>query len=601
MGWSGGTHLSAAQIASLELDGLPSTKRGVHIVAEREGWSWRSRTGAGGGREYAVNDLPARARRDLASRWVQSTPTTIRPAGRPKGSDFFSTHPDVGAAVEAILAEQSIAAPRIMELLKTTFAELPSLRTLRRHIALIEQSKPALLAMMRDPDAYKSKYRVALGRADGGVTRAHQVWELDTTKADVMTKGGRKMVLGVIDRWSRRARFMVAESESGLSVRRLLIDTIRAWGVMPEAVATDNGSGYVNQSVTSALETLGIEHLICAPGSPEKKPFVERLFGTFMRDRAELLAGYAGHNVADAQRLRQREKKRTGRAVIVPVIDGDELQRVLDAWVDGVYHQRHHSSLGMTPMQRWMSSPKRAAAAPSEDVLKVALSALVGSFVVGKRGIQWKRGRYWSPHLPAYVGRQVIVRRDEEDLGALFVFDEDGHFIDTAVNHERAGLSEEAFTREARRQQSEYMRLAREDMKKNMRGFSFEKARDDLLRQDAEQAGKLAALPLPTEQRLTQAIESIAAVAAPVLPSQPKLDEAVRRTRTVKAETAADRIARADALILAADRGDAVDAEELRKARLYATSSEYRAEKLTQAAFQPRRSNQTPSRLSQAG
>jgi transposase InsO family protein len=581
----GTTHLSADQLAKLGLDGLPKTKRGIHMRAEAEGWSAVRRSGRGGGLLYALADLPASAQIDIAGRLSGDN---RRRRGRPKDTDFWTRHPEVADAVEAILAEQRIAAPRVLELLEMRFDELPSLRSLQRRCAMVERTKPALLASMRDPDAYKSRFRLALGRADGGVDRAHQVWELDTTKADVMTRGGRRMVLGVIDRWSRRARFLVAPSESGQSVRRLLIDTIRAWGVMPEAVATDNGAGYINASIRTALDTLGIEHRICPPGSPEKKPFVERLFGTFTRERAQLLAGFAGHSVAEAQRLRAVAKKQTGRAVIVAELEPDDLQAILDAWVDGVYHQREHSALRMTPMQKWLSSPLPATAAPSEDVLRVALSALVGTHKVGKRGIQWKAGRYWTAELTPYIGRQVVVRRDEDDLGALFAFDEDGHYIGTAVNAERAGFSEADFAAEAKRQQAEWTRQARAQVRERQRGFGIDEAKQLLLRRDAERAGKLHALPLPTEQRDTAAMRSIVARPMADLPAPARIAAAwTQSEQPARAETVAERVARTDAIIAAAERGDAVDADDLRRARLFTASSQYRAEKLITGDFTP--------------
>ena len=84
----------------------------------------------------------------------------------------------------------------------------------------------------------------------------------------------------------------------------------------------------------------------------------------------------------------------------------------------------------MTEGQR---SPSPARAAPDETVLKVALSAYVGIATVSKRGVRWKNGRYWSPALVAHMGRQVVMRRDEDDLGALFLFDGEENYIDTAV------------------------------------------------------------------------------------------------------------------------------------------------------------------------
>lgn len=515
------------------------------------------------------------------ARRIKSTTPAAQPklgVGRPLGTDFFTRNPDVADAVEAILAHQRIAAPRVMELLSTKFDDLPHARTLRRFIAQLETARPALLASTRDPDLYKSQFRLALGRADGGVTRAHEVWELDTTKADVMTIGGRCMILGLIDRWSRRARFIVAPSESGQSVRRLLVSTIEAWGVMPECVATDNGSGYINASIRTALDALGIEHRVCPPGSPEKKPFVERLFGTFTRERAELLRGYAGHSVADAQRLRARARDATGRAIVLPEITTDELQAILDAWVDGIYHSREHSTLKMSPREKWLSSPKPAAAAPSRDRLVLALSQLVGPAIVGKRGIRWKNGRYWSAALTPFIGRSVEVRRDEDDLGALFIFDERGRFVDTAVNHHRAGLSEEAFAAAARAHQAEFMKTERARVRANQRAFDIDAARDALLRRDAEAAGKLVALPLPTEPRATPQLDSFDAPAEPI----PFTERAAAR---VDQDAVAERVARAERLIADHAAGHEVDAQRLAWARAFVTGPAFRTHQAATRTF----------------
>ncbi len=249
----------------------------------------------------------------------------------------------------------------------------------------------------------------------------------------------------MIDVFSRRTRFLVMPSESAQSVRRLLSSTMEAWGARPSMVATDQGSGYLNAAIVSALELLGIEHKLCPPGAPEKKPHIERVFGTFQRARAEVLAGYCGHNVAEAQRLRERARKETGKPLVVSEMTGAELRTVLDNWADGPYFQRRHSSLGCSPLAKWQSSAPDAARAPSADELRIVLSAHVGTRKVGKRGIEWKRGRYWSPALVDFIGQDVMVRRDEDELGELMIFDADGRFIDIAVNHQRAGMSEERF------------------------------------------------------------------------------------------------------------------------------------------------------------
>jgi putative transposase len=59
--------LTSSEIADLALPGLPTTKRNVNALAEREDWArfsalCRQRTGRGGGLEYHVNLLPVGAR-----------------------------------------------------------------------------------------------------------------------------------------------------------------------------------------------------------------------------------------------------------------------------------------------------------------------------------------------------------------------------------------------------------------------------------------------------------------------------------------------------------------------------------------------------------
>jgi len=517
---------------------------------------------------------------------MSGRPSKSGRTGRPVGTDFFTFNPDVADAVEAILAKRKLSAPQVLELLGVQFDLLPSLRTLQAFIAKLEAEKPALLASMRDPDLYKSKYRLALGRADGGITRAHQRWEIDTTKADVMTVGGRCMILGVIDVFSRQARFLVAKSESGQSVRKILIDTITAWGVVPEQLGTDNGSGYINRSVVSALEILGIEADPCLPGQPERKPFIERLFGTFTRERAPFLPGFTGHSVSDAQRLRAKAKKDTGRAVIEARLSADELQAVLSAWTEGVYNVRRHGTLRMSPRQKALTSPAPARQAPSPQILKMALSAHVGNYVVGKRGIQWRHGRYWSPALIPYLGRRVEVRYDEDDIGEILVFAEDGRFIDAAVNYDRQGTAEtdviKARAKQARQENEERARVRR-----NQKALNIDELMRRQLERDAEAAGKLAYLPRPTVPHSTPTLDSMRDAPEPALPSEAEIARVRARVVALpKAEpTVADKVAAADRLMQSADAGDLVDDAALVRARRYAASSEYRAHKTVAGAF----------------
>ena len=577
------SYLSARQIAELALDGLPTSKRQVNARAERESWLYRNRKGRGGGRLYATSSLPIDAQIDLATR-RPAPERTDRPkgaVGRPTGAgSFFTENPDIAQAVMGWLAQRSLSAVVIDEMIRAHFGKAPNLRTLQRYIRRLKAENAVVLASLHDPARHKSVNRLALGRADRQLTYANERWEIDTTPGDVILAEGRMAILGIIDVYSRRVRFQVARSESAQSVRRILADTMLAWGAMPTEILTDQGSGYVNQAVRSALEMLDVEHKACPPGSPEKKPHIERVFGTFQRARAEVLAGYCGHNVAEAQRLREKARKDTGKPLIVGEMTAEELQAVLDNWAAGPYYQRRHSSLRMSPLEKYTSSPKHARAAPSADELRIVLSALVGTRTVGKRGIEWKGGRYWSPSLAAWFGQPVMVRRDEDELGELMIFDEAGRFIDVAINHERAGVSEEEFALAARRHQQQHEKAAREPWLAAKREFRIEDAREALLRHDAEQAGKLISLPGPLADRPSDAVRSIRE--APMVAVSPPKSHKVPspRPRGPMADwTGEEKVAEADRLVAAHKRGEGVDPKRLAWAESYIERGSYAAVK----------------------
>lgn len=577
------THLTAQEIADLKLDGLPGTARGITMRAGNDSWSHIDKPRKQGGRHFAIASLPEAAQADLQARWSGNRKVR-RPAnnnaddgrGRPS---FWAEHPDVADAVEAYLTYRKVSSTIIMEMLEEEFAQLPSSRSLRRFMADFEKKRQVVLSSFRNPDQFKGKYRVSIGDMSRTALHAHHIWEIDTTPADIMTLQGRKAILGIIDRFSRRVRFMVCDSESAQSVRRFLISTIRAWGVMPQIIMTDQGSGFINKSITSALAILGIEPHPLPPGSPEKKPYIERVFGTFTRQRAEMLPGYLGHNVAEAQALRARARKETGKPVISAVLTPEQLQDALDGWADGRYYHRRHGTLKMSPMAKEQSSARIAAPAPDEDTLRKALSALVGPRTVGKRGIEWKGGRYWCPALVEHMGRTVSVRRDEEDLGALFIFDgEDKRFIGTAINAERSGLSEEEFARQARADQEHLMKVQRAELRTKQKRFRFEDAARNVLIADARAAGKVTSMPVarPAEPALTR--KRTAKASTPVAVAKASWAD----------KPIAEKVAEVDAVLAAHERGEAVDEAALRRARDFAQTTDYEVEKIMVAHFAPR-------------
>ncbi|WP_315742809.1 MULTISPECIES: DNA-binding protein [unclassified Bradyrhizobium] len=66
------TYLSAAEIASERLPGLPTAERAIKRAAVRCGWQARPRQGRGGGLEYALDSLPPEARAAYVGRHIEA-------------------------------------------------------------------------------------------------------------------------------------------------------------------------------------------------------------------------------------------------------------------------------------------------------------------------------------------------------------------------------------------------------------------------------------------------------------------------------------------------------------------------------------------------
>ncbi len=76
------SHYTAKQLAGLP--GMPTSERGVQIMAQRHSWQAVKRSGRGGGKAYSLSCLPAETRQELARQTVNAhlaaTPEPVRQA-----------------------------------------------------------------------------------------------------------------------------------------------------------------------------------------------------------------------------------------------------------------------------------------------------------------------------------------------------------------------------------------------------------------------------------------------------------------------------------------------------------------------------------------
>ncbi len=97
---------------------------------------------------------------------------------------------------------------------------------------------------------------------------------------------------------------------------------------LPRALMSDNGSAMTSHEFTQGLSRLGIKHELTLPYSPHQNGKQESFWGTLEGRLMSLLDG-------------------------TPNLSLEELNQATSAWVEMEYNHRTHSSLKMSPLEKW--------------------------------------------------------------------------------------------------------------------------------------------------------------------------------------------------------------------------------------------------------
>jgi transposase InsO family protein len=303
---------------------------------------------------------------------------------------------------------------------------------------------------MTDPGEWRNKYKSAHGSLSAEAKWAGQIWHMDATPADVMTKEpgqekGRRCCIGAaIDIYSRRAVCVVSESAKAETVAAAMRKGMMAWGI-PKKIFKDNGKDYQSYHVVGITEGFRIQCPKLPAYMAEAKGNIERFFGTLTRALEERLPLFTGHTVEERSALRNQQhwarlimgKKDNPADPMDPVqipLSQAELQQAIDEWISNVYENEPHdgfmfdydkSKKGLTPLEAFMASPQRAEIVADERALDIALLKSVPR-IVSKKGIRINNGIYNAPELVWLVGESVIVKVDPDDAGRVIVYKRDG-------------------------------------------------------------------------------------------------------------------------------------------------------------------------------
>lgn len=431
--------------------------------------------------------------------------------GHRKGCGLIDAHPQLGSALRGLLLEMPHVNPsKAAEWLSVRYESgvdsMPTPRTVGRWLSAWKREHAELYARMRDPDDWKNRYMIGWGDASAAVLRLNQVWEFDSTPADVILKDGRHSILGVIDIYSRRVRLHVSKTSRATAVASLLRGALLDWGV-PEVAKTDNGQEYVSRHVQRIFQSLGIEQRLSAPFSPWQKPFIERFFRTFSHDLIEFLPGYAGHNVAEREAIRARQQFSdrlfVKNCAIELSLDAAELQTFCDRWVAG-YHDRPHAGIdGERPLERLANWRQPIRTVANERALDLLLSEAPGDGwrgVTKSGGIRLDKHDYIAPELGAFIGQRVRVLYDPEgEMGRIYCFDGKGEFIAVAECPELTGLDRREVAARAKTLQRERVNAGMKELRQEAKEIGVKAAAADILDARESAASKVAIFPKRTE------------------------------------------------------------------------------------------------------
>jgi putative transposase len=382
--------------------------------------------------------------------------------------------------------------------------------------------------------------------------RSNEIWCADHHQFDVIVNVQGKLARPWLTAWQDlRSRKIVgwrifAHDPSSDPILLAFADACLAEGV-PENVYVDNGKDFdcyalngrtkadrwakrrvrfeLDPGRAGVFPSLGIEVIHAWPYHGQSKP-VERFFGT-IEQQTPVFPTYCGSSPQDKPEDLQLQLER-GKAPAM----GDFV-----AWFAGwlgTYHDRGHLGDGMegkSPNVVYAEN-LHAKRTTTAEVLAVHCLRVIPEAKVGQNGVTYKGLRYGQYELNHLLGKDVVLRVDDNDLSRVQVWSTDGKFL--ALAHANAKLPFNPTSQEVRDAIADKKRS-----RQILKDWSQERLRmadsleDRLIRARAAQASAAEPdpnLPPPSIQPVRSALEG-------ELPALRAAHERSRQRKAVGAES----------------------------------------------------------------
>jgi putative transposase len=328
--------------------------------------------------------------KDTIDRWIRAWRRGGFDALKPRGRAQGAVTPAQILALAATLKRERPArtSAQVRRIMMDTLGDAPSESTLLRHFRTLE---------------LPTGVREVFGRFEADYP--NEMWVGDGLHGPRIN--GRKTYLfAFLDDHTRlvtAARWAYAEDSVRLTAA--LRPALEARGI-PGTIYVDNGSAFVDESLSRTCARLGIRLTHSKPYRPQGRGKIERFFNTVTSQfLTEITTVDTKTGVVDA-------------GVGSMVTSLDELNALFSSWVEMVYHQAVHSTTGQTPLARWDASwVGRKPVRKTRDEVAEAFRWSAIRTVTKSATVSLQSNTYQVDQL--LVGKRVELVYDPFDLAGL--------------------------------------------------------------------------------------------------------------------------------------------------------------------------------------
>lgn len=334
----------------------------------------------------------------------------------------------------------------------------PSYNTFRARLDVLDQA--STVAKREGPKAAQ-RYRITKGTVPH-VDHPYAVIQIDHTFLDVMLVDeehrmaiGRPWITVAIDVYSRMVVGYYVSFDppgalgTGICIANAILSKDRflaKYGLdcnypcmgKPKAIHLDNAKEFRGHTLGKACKNLGINLIFRKVKTPNYGGHIERYLGTLANEIHALPGATFGN----------RDQRAVYDADKASAMTLEDLEKWLAHLIVGAYHYKEHSSLKMTPMQRYVEGllgsddgfgAGQIAIVTDEERLRTDFLPIVER-TIQHYGVAVDGIHYYADVLRRWVGaadpnkkdlkRKFLFRRDPRDISFLLFYDPDAekHF-----------------------------------------------------------------------------------------------------------------------------------------------------------------------------